>query len=431
MSVKLTQSQVPYTESQRSTQVSDVSTDATSSGSMNKDLLVNNLKYVQPKALSLSTQRTYRRQQFQTSTYTAASRADTATCIWNSGHCFVDPANSYLKFSVEAIGANATFGSGSAVNCISEIRLKSRSGAELDRILNVNLWSAYDSRFNRSQENINTLGSNEGFSVTLVAATPKQFCIPLACLSGFFRPYKKQLIPPMLASGMLVEIVWEDFRTALTSAGATTSYNITGLEFQLDCVTLADQAIKALSYESAENGLEYSYPRVHCATQQIAAGITSLTQQITKAVSQAQYVMSITRLPSAVLANDSFASKTFDFTSWQYKIGNLYYPGSVINMTAGEQAETYQIVQQVFEKMRYNHSPGSVTPATFLSTYGMLASSFEKNQDMHFSAIPINNSRSLELTAEFGAMGAIHNVFTFLQYASVARCFIDNVSVAV
>src|SRR5689334_11586455 len=74
---------MPAREVQRSDQVCDVLQQAASS-----DLLVNNLSYHQPEALSLAVQRAYSRQFFQRRSYT---NGETAIIDFNSGTDFVDP----------------------------------------------------------------------------------------------------------------------------------------------------------------------------------------------------------------------------------------------------------------------------------------------------------------------------------------------------
>ena len=79
---------MPAREVQRSDQVSDVSQQSASS-----DLLINNLSYEQPEALSLAVTRAYSRQFFQRRSYT---NGETALIDFNCGTDFVDPANSYI-----------------------------------------------------------------------------------------------------------------------------------------------------------------------------------------------------------------------------------------------------------------------------------------------------------------------------------------------
>ena len=169
------------------------------------DLMVNNLTFESPKALSLAVNRSYHKSFFQRSQYTG-DRSTTMICDINSGTSFINCANSYLAISVQlegGAGGIASFGSGSAMNLINEVRIRSRSGVELDRVQNANIWSMFDSVYNRSEQNLDTVGALEGFSqgrlpansTTEVDATTK-FLIPLACISPYFKPMQGQLLPP-------------------------------------------------------------------------------------------------------------------------------------------------------------------------------------------------------------------------------------------
>ena len=113
--------------------------------SVKGDLLINNLVYRQPKALSLAVNRTMKRQLFQTSSY---SQNEMARIDWNTGSDYVCAQNSYLTFCVELEGTapKANFGNGSAVNLIERITISSRSGTELDRLEQVGLWSKQNVR---------------------------------------------------------------------------------------------------------------------------------------------------------------------------------------------------------------------------------------------------------------------------------------------
>ena len=84
-----------YTETQRSTQMSDVSQQSGSS-----DLMVNNLIYKQPAALSLAVNRTYKKMFFQRSAYTG-DKSTTMICDWNTGTSYINCDNSYLTFKVK------------------------------------------------------------------------------------------------------------------------------------------------------------------------------------------------------------------------------------------------------------------------------------------------------------------------------------------
>jgi hypothetical protein len=429
---------LPYIETQRSTQVSDVSQQDGSA-----DLMVNNLIYAQPAALSLAVARTYKKMFFQRNSY-VGDRSSTMICDWNTGTSFVDLQNSYLSFKVRALSAASTatanFGSGSAMNVINECRITSRSGTELDRLQNANLWSKFDSLYTMPNGYLTTVGSVQGFGATRVAATDPallgnveaRFCIPLTALSTFFRPMKKQLLPPQLASGLRFELVLEDFRTALYQKfGTLTGYELSGLYFQLDCVDLTDDTQKTISMESAADGLEYTYERIFTSLSQVPIGQLTVSQQVRKAVSQACYATTLTlsQADRIDVTKDSLNTIPFNYSSYQYRIGALYFPNQEVQ-DAQDGVEAYIITQQVYDKLKHPYAEGSMTLANFKAVHGVLGASFEKNTSLAVSGLPVNNSRTLELNTTYVAVAEALDVVTFLQYVSVARCFTDNIAVA-
>jgi hypothetical protein len=430
---------VPRLETQRSTQVSDVSDQ-----SGNSDLLINNLVYTQPKALSLAVNRTYNRQFFQRNTY-PGDRSSTAICDWNTGTSYINSKNSYLTFKVKVLGTDtptATWGTGSAMNTINEIRIGSRSGTELDRLQNANLYSKYDSVYTKPRDNIATVGSAQGFAPIVGTAsttaqinsvTATRFTIPLTMLSTFFKPLKGQNLPPQLASGLHIEIVFEDYKTALKSlAGTVTGYEISEIEFQLDSIDMTDDVQKTINMESAQGGLEYAYERVYTSVSQQNVGQLSMSKQVRKAVSQACYATSICvdSAKKILVAEDSLVSRPYDITGFQYRLGALYFPHQKIQDLAEDGVEAFTNAMMVYDKLQNPYSSGSVDVSTFKSKFAIMSASFEKDTHLNMSGLPINNSRVLELDCEFSGAATAFEVYTFLTYCSVARVFLDNIAVA-
>ena len=429
-----------YMETQRSTDTSDVSMDQASS-----DLRINNLVYQQPAALSLAVDRSLKRQFFQRSTY-EGSKSTTMICDWNTGTSYVNMANSYLSVKVKLTGgatSAANFGSGSAMNFLNEVRIQSRSGTELDRLQNANLWSKFDSLYQMPSEWLETVGSVQGFGPTRTRATDPsntntttavRFNIPLAQISPLFRPLKAgQLLPPQLASGLHFEITLEDFRTALfQKVAGITGYNLESLYFQLDTVQMTDDTQRTVNDISANTGLEYAFNRIYTSQSQLPISQLSLSQQIRKAVSQACYVTSITlsQADKVDITKDSLNAIPFNYDSFQYRLGSLYFPNQAIT-DAQDGVEAYTIAQSTYDKMKHAYNAGSITIANFVSKHGILSGSFEKDTSLDISGLPINNSRVLELNASYVAVAEALEVYSFLQYTSVARTFLDNTAIAI
>ena len=419
------QTQVPRVETQRSTQVSDVSAQ-----SGDADLMVNNLIYEQPKALSLATHKNYQKNYFQRDTYDG-STATTAICDWNTGSSYVNTFNSYLTFELE-INGQSSFGSGSAMNVIREIRIRSRSGTELDRLTRANLWSKFHSKYTNADDYITKFGQVQGFGRVLASGVKEKYCLPLTVISPFFAPMKGQLLPPQLASGLHIEIVFEDIRTAFTSSTNPSIYTVSNIDFQLECVELTDETQKTINMESADNGLEYAYERVYTNVSQNPTNQTTSSIQIRKAVSQACYATSIV-LDSANqidLTADSIKSINWETVNFQYRLGAIYFPNQRVE-GAVDGVESYLISQQTYDKLQNPSFESSVGLNDFKTGLGVMACSMEKDTHLNMSGLPINNSRVLELNCEFVSVTAPRDIITFLTYCSVARTYIDNVAVAI
>ena len=430
---------MPYTETQRSTQMSDNINDQSGSS----DLMVNNLIYKQPVALSLAVNRTYKKMFFQRSAY-VGDKSSTMIATWNTGTSYVNCDNSYLSFKVRLTGTStptASFGSGSAMNVINQVTLMSRSGTELDRLSNANLWSKFDSLYRLPEGYLTTVGSVQGWGPTLSASDPanlngvtyKRFILPLSVISPFFRPMKKQLIPPQLASGLEVQIVLEDFRTALMGlTGVTTGYDIEGLYFNLDCTDLTDDTQRSLNYESSASGLEVSYERIFTSASQLPSNQLSISQQCRKAVSQACFAttLTISQADKINIAVDPLCCVPFNTTSFQYRLGALYFPNQEV-VDASDGVEAYMIAQETYDKLKHPYSEGAMTLTRFNAKHGILAASMERDTNLSVSGLPINNSRVLELSATFAAVSEPLEVITFLQYCCVARSYIDNTAVSI
>lgn len=245
-------------EIQSSNQVSDVAIE--DEGMVASDLLVNNLVFKAPASLSLCVDRTYVRMFPQNQ---SSSPGQTTVFDITSGTAFVNPYNSYLKFDLAVTGTStptANFGLGSAMNLISQITIRSRSGTELARVERANFYSYITSVNQYSLEYLQNQGQVEGWNssgTALISATARTFCIPLPRLAPFFQPTKRGMkFPCQMVSGLHCEIIWEAAAMALVELGATVvSYALTNIAIMLDSMTLTDDTQRAINLESARNGL--------------------------------------------------------------------------------------------------------------------------------------------------------------------------------
>lgn len=432
---------MPNKEVQRSDQVSDVSAQAADS-----DLAVNNLVYENPDALSLAVSRSSSRLFFQRSTY---NPGETAIIDFNSGTDFIDPENSYLAFTLSPIASAATatcsFASGSAMNAIRQVTIRSRSGVEIDRVERANVWSLYETQYRNPSSWFTSVGAAmEGFGqgttamacvTAATSSTGYRFLLPLKRLAPFFKPIKRsQKIPPQLMSGLHMEIIWESFGTVLlqgAGAGTITSYQINNLSLVCDVISMTDDVQKTINQQSADAGLEYAYPRAY--TNPVMPGASaSISAQVRKAVSQANYAWAVSLNSSYYddLTHDSFAAVAWDTTRYQWRLGALYFPLQPLDVNLTDGVESLKQALEVYDKNKLVFSPPNVTLAQYLAGKGIIAVALEKDAELDSSGLPVNNSRVLELNATFsGTVGGNREVLVFLDYNAVSRSYVDNTSV--
>ncbi len=416
-------------EVQTSNQVSDVAIE--DEGMVASDLLVNNLVYKAPAALSLAVDRTYVRMFPQNQ---SSSPGQTTVFDITSGTAFVNPYNSYLKFDLAVSGAStpeANFGVGSAMNLINQITIRSRSGTELARVEKANFYSYISSVNQYSLEYLANQGQVEGWasaSTALVTATARTFCIPLVRLAPFFQPTRRGMkYPCQLISGLHIEIIWESAAMALVEKTATvSSYALTNIAIMLDSMTLTDDTQRAINVESARNGLELTVPQVFVAQDTITAG-TIYNAQLRKAVTQANRVILVPFVQTAASVSvDNFATVAASISSFQFRLGSLYFPKQAVTNLP----ECYMQTLMSFDKLRNELEPTAVSYNKYILNQFSLCASLEKDQSLQVSALPINNSRVLESLITFGS-STTATIMVFLEYVSVIRTFIDNASLSI
>lgn len=461
-------------EVQESNQVSDVAVQ--DEGMISSDLLVNNLVYRTPSSLSLASERTYTRLFPQTQS--GVVNGNTIIFDLTSGTAFHNNYNTYLTFDMvlnvtgaTGAAASANFGCGSAMNIIRQVTIKSRSGTELSRVENANVWSRFYHVNYLSKSYLLNQGQVEGWGVNRNAgldnavvfgpsgstgAQVAKFCIPIERLSPFFTPIKKGLkYPSVLMSGLHIEIILEDYRTALVQksaggGGTVTGYTLNNIAIMADTTTMTDDTQRAINLEAAQNGLEISYRAIYTSQQSLPALSGNLNMQLRKAVTQANSAMLVflKQINFTDYSVDSFLSYASDITSFQYRLGSLYFPKQAITAIAASitenpspttnftgQSELYYTTLMTYDKLRNQFDPGAVSLTEYNLYDYSICCSMEKDQSLQLSALPINNSRTLETLITFDTVSAgvkgQRLCFLFLDYAAVCRSFIDNASLSI
>lgn len=421
----------------------------TSEKDESSDLMVNNLIYISPDPLSLAVNRTQTRMFCQRSQYNAG---ETIRCDFNSGTMYVDPANSYLVFDVKLVGTGnfaANFGCGSALNLVRQVTVRSKSGTEVDRVENANVWGRIKTVNTESLAYLESTGSAEGWDIpNLINGAPQvdsqyllnvttsvTYALPLKRLSGFFQPVKEgQLIPAAIFSGLTIELILEDVRTAVVQAlgttGTCTGYTLSNVSFMIDGVELTDDTQKTLNSLSSSSGLECTYERVYTAINDVPSAQSNLSAQIRKAVSNTLYAVAVVLNPANArdITQDSFASMGYSLSQYQWRLGSLFFPNQPLSDSNASGVEAFVASKMTFNKFKREHQEGAVNYRMYKGTSGSICGSFEKNAELQVSGIACNNSRCLELDATFNT-AVNRQVYVFMVYNAVSRSYLDNTSV--
>lgn len=426
---------------------------------------INKLDYTLQPDLSVCVSRSGKKHFFQQSTYAPGSRA---ILIVNSGAEYVDPQNSYLSFTVvngtTAGGGTASvyLGAGSGVNFIRRIILTTRSGDEIERVEGLNQLAPLLDRYLYSKDWLATHGSLMGYGTTDIRnaentsasigpGASRCFVIPLSAISGLFRTFDR-LLPSMLMSGLRFEIEWAPLNQPVFTIGTTPviGWTIASPELMLDQYQLTDSIQRVLNESAAMNGLEIVFSTFYNHSTSTAAGGTSLNIELRKAVSRALGLLTKIRRSTDKADADNMVSFPFNLSSYQVRIGSLYFPQQPIKtmVTNSDQAEveTYFHTLQGLGKIKTTSAPTGVTLAEFKGTVsqpieravdpteGSMAAIYtdlERSSVQNLTGIPINNSRVAEVRIE--SKNALFltdaTVETYLHYVRLLRVFLQNTEV--
>lgn len=426
----------------------------------NSEILARNgLFYKMPQSLSTSVNRTFKKEFAHKQTYL---QGQTIVFDLNTGSDYIDPTSCMLSFDLEVVantgtpaaGDSYTFGvgSGTAANLISEIRILSKNGTEVDRTQHANVLSKIRTDYLYSEDGQRGL-QMAGYlptstkAVDAPAGTPfsadstnqanrtRRFVIPLSLMSGFFRPTVKGMkIPAGLSSGMRIEMTLDVAGRALVNTsgggdGTTLSYTMTDPVFYMMSHSLNDPTQAMLMQNSAETGLEYTFPSYFNTPLTTNAG--SINEQVKRAVSQATSVFTSAYLTtnSVLETVDSFASiDSALMSNFQYRVGSNYYPQQTVTDTT----EAWYISEGAFNKVRDMMTfPANVSKNDYdAGGKFLVATSLETDSLLNLSGIPLNNSNVLEL--RMTVTGGNENTYEiFVEYISIARTFINKTNIKI
>lgn len=400
-------------------------------------MATNGLLYKMPQPLSVCLNKTFKKEYAQRQNYRAN---DTIVFDINSGASYIDPTTCMLSFKLRVSGTNAnatdyyTFGTGMASNLIKEIRVLSKNGCEVDRTQNAHVLAKILKDYTYTSDDQKIL-SNAGLDGEYDFGSSATFVIPLDLISGFFRPTVKGMkIPAGLASGLRIEFITEDAKRALThpeGQATDVSYAIEDPEILFMCMDLNDPTQAVLMKNSAETGLEYTFPSYFSTPATSAAD--RINEQVKKAVSQCTRAFCgvYDTVAVNVIKNDGFASVSMEnhtMKEFQYRVGSSYYPNKMVSNTA----EAWYITCAAFDS---KNKLGKCSSMLFdeYETKGkfVMAVPIETDSRLNLSGLPLNNSNVLELRSSFDSKGVSLEYNIFIEHITIARTFVNQTSIKI
>jgi hypothetical protein len=379
-------------------------------------LFNNNLTYTLPVPSSVVVNKTKKRAYFQNRTYASQQ---TMVCTLNSGASYIDLANSSLVVKVKVSSTNpnpffVTWGLGSAMNLVENIRINHRSGTQYTNTQKMNSYRVLEDRACESQNWFETIGENMGYGAGLgasfnTAAPTQTFVIPLKKLHNFFSPEGDVMLPPQMAASARIEIDLATLGTAFKDVGGVgidpaTDYSIEDIYFNLECVDLMDSAQAAVNTNAQKKSIEYLFKDVFTSRSTNPANSTAINVDINKSVSYASKVMAILQSNESQnnIAQDSFGTP-YQPASWWYQLGSNQYPS---NQKIDNAKVSYDNTLSVWQKHKGKCGERGETELKaidYQTHYGTYAASLELDTSLALSGMPVTSSRTLRLEIDLDA----------------------------
>lgn len=408
----------------------------------------NGLDYQPTDQRVLAKSRTLIRSAFTKTSYSAPN--EKATCYLSYGDAMIDPYNSYLMFDITLTDSThtntnetVTSQNGSALNIIDNINLRSRSGENIERAMNINIRQYHMLRWD------NTFDYRDSIQSTFHAkgdvdynntknSNNRTVCIPLSELGlGVFRPDRGVLLPAKLIAGMTVDIQFADNWTAFThpndASGKANSYIVSNMAFVLDSVVVSDQVLHLLNKQaSSEEGLSLSWKSWAVQHNTLTAG-TSVDVSFRSALSDALrgfVVLTDTTTPATDALKTTvnrMNSKAVDWTASQFKYGNNYYPLAQTTKSAtGSSMEAY--MQALYGFGVRAHGKCGVPYSTFIeanatnlrSTPAVVNLEASKTEDS--VGVAVSSGRSIDFSGTVSASTTC-DIYFFVEHLVKCKIF--------
>ena len=280
---------------------------------------------------------------------------DVATCTFPTGADYVDTRRSFLTFELNTVSGGVVkygFGThGSVCNTIKRVCVYARSGEELCRMEEFNLFSNMMLPFTYNRQWFQRQGNGMWYGSRIF--NTKQTCvIPMYILSPLFN--SNQLLPAALVSGMRVELTLEDHNKVTFAVNTTTNvpnttttiYSLSGMTFHLETVKLADGIQMAMDELMATKGVEMVYKGWHHAftapRHDMTNGVElSISESYARALSAFARVRPESHEVKAFNVHedperDSFRGEhIFPISDYQWRCGDRFYPDKPVTAKGG------------------------------------------------------------------------------------------------
>ncbi len=417
-------------------------------------MLINNLVYTLPSVETVASQRNDMRNYFDQRSY---NTGQTMRAVFQTGSRFIDVLNSQLVFDVNCTNvseADPTWGKGSALNLIKNVRVYHKNGTELVNIQNHNLSQMITDKSSKSRKWFDTVGYPMGYDVstsssglgyqavtapaTKVQKDPivggkQQYVIPLSCIAPIFNPVQKQLMPgSALGMGLILEIdVATSSEAVYRSTGVgNVELSISDIYLNLSTSVLSDDAVASLNDVASKSLIEYVYVDTYTSRLSQPAGNGTISTSINKAVSFADHIVSA-EIPSA--NRNTQGADEFQLTGgslpsqYQYQLGSIQLPSQVFTDNVNT---AYIQMLKTYNRFRDDSEAPALSYINFDGNCYTKTCSFSKDQLLSLAQLPINSSRSLRYEQKYVAPPSEpQSVFVFLHYIKSIRCSLSDATV--
>ena len=338
---------------------------------------------------------------------------------------YVDAYKSWLQFSIQGTTGSPTFGVGSALNVIRNIRVFSKDGTEISRLQNANLYQFYKQSWSNENNWATQIGTSQGYAASDLTREQK-FAIPLRYISPFFD--QKKLISPMLLNDMKIEIDLANVGQAIVSVTTpATEYTITNPRMRLHTSYLDPKIDARIKQLADSTGLILYHKEIHHEAKR--GNNTSYNFGIQKAVSKGMSLAIIPRLVDSIDSTtnlvDGMSSEIFNFNKIQCSIGSNHFPSQPLDCSPSDPLEPFIYSLQAWDRLSGGESPPNVTYSNEVDTadtyIGVLHNSkasitfnFNKSNLRDHDGYSINDSRQLNINLDMVA--ANRQLDCYLRY---------------